>query len=257
MIRKMRMGFAVLILLVGLQGVAAAKTLQFSGYTWEVRSGGGDPGPCVWNESNAWIDENGYLHLKLTKVGGVWNCAQVQMPQSLGFGTYQFWVIGEIHKLDPNVVLGLFSYAGPPGTNEIDIELARWGSSGNPNLNYVGWPAQADKDCLEDISTCARGESFEFSSNGTYTTHRYTWDSKSIRFKSLYGHQTYNRYLFAKWDFVPSNPLKWIPQDPMPVMMNLWTLNGGAPMDGQPVEIVIRSFTYNEVAPIRLITSDD
>ena len=52
-------------------------------------------------------------------------------PKCLGFGRYQFQVIGRIDQLDPNVVLGLFKYptpdVGPDGTNEIDIEFAQWG----------------------------------------------------------------------------------------------------------------------------------
>lgn len=33
-----------------------ATTLQFSGYTWEVRSGEGGPGPNHWSAQNVWVD---------------------------------------------------------------------------------------------------------------------------------------------------------------------------------------------------------
>jgi hypothetical protein len=226
----------VLFLLLHLcVSLAHAKTLEFSGYTWVVRSGGGNPGPCDWKEGNAWTDENGYLHLKISKSQGVWHCAEVQMLESLAFGKYQFWVIGQIDTLDPNVVLGLFSYQGPPGTNEIDIEMARWGDPANPNLNYTVWPVSSNLE--------PRGNQFDFSLSGTYTTHRYVWDSTNILFKSLHDHVNNNDNLFARWKFTPTN-LNRVPQEPMPVHMNLWLLNQTPPADGQPVEIVIRSFSY-------------
>jgi len=111
---------------------AKATTLRFSGYDWTVKAGNGlGPGPCNWSDSNAWVDSDGALHLKLTKVGGTWYCAEIESVQRFGFGEYQFWVEGAIDALDPNVVLGLFNYpppaVGPDGTNEIDVELARWG----------------------------------------------------------------------------------------------------------------------------------
>jgi hypothetical protein len=171
------LSLCALLLLFGFCGLASAKTLQFSGYTWEVRSGGGNPGPCEdWKEGNAWTDENGFLHLKISKGNGMWHCAEVSTLESFDFGRYQFWVIGQIDTLDPNVVLGLFSYQGPPGTNEIDIEMARWGDPNNPNLHYTIWPSFADSACQSDMYACPRGESFNFTLSGTYTTHRYIWE---------------------------------------------------------------------------------
>ncbi|MDQ4089270.1 MAG: hypothetical protein M3163_03045 [Actinomycetota bacterium] len=46
-------------------------------------------------------------------------------------------------RLDPNVVLGLFSWSDDPAYNyrEIDIEVARWGDvAGDTNAQYVVQP---------------------------------------------------------------------------------------------------------------------
>ena len=92
----------------------SAKTIYFAGYNWMVKSGDNiGPGPNSWDENNVWVDQNGYLHLALTNRGGQWYCSQVSMVVRLGFGRYQFWVIGRIDKLDPNVVVGLFNYPTP------------------------------------------------------------------------------------------------------------------------------------------------
>jgi hypothetical protein len=245
-----------LLFLLSFNHIASAKTLQFSGYTWEVRSGGGNPGPCDWKDTNAWTDENGFLHLRLSKSNGVWHCAEVSMLESLDFGKYQFWVIGQIDTLDPSVVLGLFSYLGPPGsgTNEIDVEIARWGDPTRENLDYNVYPSFADSSCQNNIDDCAHGKEFYFTLNGSYTTHRYIWDSTNVLFKSLHDHVNNNDNLFAKWRFTPANYLKRIPQGPMPIHMNLWLFDQVPPADGQPVEIVIRSFTYT---PLSSLTAKD
>ena len=91
-----------------------AKTITFVAYNWTVKSGSHlGTGPNIWDENNVWVDQNGYLHLALTNRGGQWYCSQVSMVERLGFGRYQFWVIGRIDKLDPNVVVGLFNYPTP------------------------------------------------------------------------------------------------------------------------------------------------
>ncbi|NEU73400.1 hypothetical protein PI95_012690 [Hassallia byssoidea VB512170] len=48
--------------------MADKKTINFSGYVWEVRSSGdGGPGPNHWSSDNVWVDQDGYLHLKITQ----------------------------------------------------------------------------------------------------------------------------------------------------------------------------------------------
>ncbi len=222
-------------------GSARATTLHFSGYDWTVKSGDGlGPGPCNWSDSNVWVDANGDLHLKISNVDGTWYCSEIESLQRLGFGEYQFTVIGAIDMLDPNVVLGLFNYptpdVGSDRTNEIDIEIARWGNPAAPNLNFTVWPARAG---LPPV-----GKSYFFSLQGTYTTQRFTWRKSNILFRSLNGHRNDNRSTIAKWSDAPANASKRIPQKPLPVHLNLWLVDGKPPTDGQEVEIVIRSFTY-------------
>jgi hypothetical protein len=220
---------------------AAAKTLHFAGLDWTVKEGHGlGPGPCDWKESNVFVDAGGDLHLRISHDGGSWSCAEVESVRSLGFGTYQWWVTGEIDTLDPNVVLGLFNYpppeVGPDGTNEIDIEIAKWGIPDAPNLNFTVWPARAPIP--------PAGATFHFSLAGTDTTQRFTWASKSIYFQSLNGHRDDNRSPIGRWKLAPPFPARRIPQHPIPVHMNLWLVDGKPPTDGREVEIVIHGFTY-------------
>jgi hypothetical protein len=218
---------------------ARATTVQFSGYTWTIRNTGSaseGPGPNVFSGSNAWVDANGWLHLKISKntTTGKWNCAEIYSTQNFGYGTYQWQVEGAIGSLDKNIVLGLFNYSGNDGYDEMDIEFARWGNSSWPNLNYTVWPATSG---YSDWSYTKN-----FSLSGTYTTHRFTRSASSVVFKSLGGFYNDDTNLFASATCTTANTS--ISTLGMPVHMNLWLFDGNAPSDGKEVEIIIHSFTY-------------
>lgn len=217
------------------------RTIQFSGYEWIVRDKGlSGPGPNKWSGSNVWLDKDGDLHLKITHTNNGWYCAEVTTTERLGFGEYQFQVIGTIDQLDPNVVLGLFNYptsdVGTDGTNEIDIEFAHWGNAEWPIGNFTVWPVESG---LTQIS-----ESFPVELNGTYTTHRFIWESQQIFFQSLHGHENDDKNVITNWLFKPDEPLKYISQQSMPIHINLWLFEGQSPMNGNEVEIIIHSFTF-------------
>jgi hypothetical protein len=220
--------------------VRAATTVQFSGYTWTIRNTGSSsegPGPNIFSGSNAWVDSNGWLHLKISKntSTGKWNCAEIYSNQSFGYGTYQWQVDGPIGSLDKNIVLGLFNYSGNDGFDEMDIEFARWGNSAWPNLNYTVWPAQSgfsDWNYTKDFTL----------TGGTYTTHRFTRSASSVVFKSLNGFYNDDTNLFAT--ATCTSPAWSISTLNMPVHMNLWLFNGNAPSDGKEVEIVIHNFKF-------------
>ena len=221
---------------------AHAATVSFAGYTWEVRTGGGGPGPNNWSASNVFVDSAG-LHLKISNSGGTWSCAEVTMTKSLGFGEYQWEVTGRPDLFDRNTVLGLFNYPssaaiGPDGTNEIDIEFAQWGDANNNNrLNWTVYPpALGPKSTHKEVPMTLTGNA---------TTHRFDWTSTGVFYHSFYGYQdSGNANPMAKWNDAPTKSAKRIPQTPIPVHMNLWLVDGHAPTDGQPVEIVIRSFKF-------------
>jgi hypothetical protein len=221
--------------------VGPAKVITFAGYNWTVKSGSHlGPGPNSWDQNNAWVDQNGDLHLALTQSGNQWYCSQVSMASRLGFGRYQFWVIGRIDKLDPNVVFGLFNYptpdVGPDGTHEIDIEFAKWGNPPALIGNYTVWPARTGFN--------RAFERFSVALNGDYTTHRFGWSSTSVTFQSLHGHRDDDAGQFAAWLYQPGDPADYIGNQPVPVQINLWLFKGRAPENRQPVELIVRSFKF-------------
>ena len=217
----------------------AAATIQFSGYTWNVRNSTGGPGPNTFNGSNAWVDSNGWLHLKISKntSTGKWNCAEIYSAQNFGYGTYQWQVEGAIGSLDKNIVLGLFNYSGNDRFDEMDIEFARWGNSAWPNLNYTVYPATG----TTGKSPWSYTKNFTLT-GGTYTTHRFTRNSSSVVFKSMNGFYNDDTNLFAS--ATCSSPTWSISTLGMPVHMNLWLFDGLAPSDSKEVEIIIHNFKF-------------
>lgn len=230
--------------LVGLAGLAAApaveaKTLVFAGMTWTVRPNGqGGPRNNHWCESNAFVDANGDLHLRITKVKGKWCAAEVVSDLRLGYGTYQFQLKSRVDLLDRNVVLGLFNYptsdVGADATNEIDIEFSRWGDPRADMLNYTAWPVVQ--------SLGPSGNSFPLVLNGSASTHRFTWRPTYIRYQSTHGHYDDNRFPIADWTFAPADYANRISRSPMPVHFNLWLI--APPSDRKAVEVVISGFRY-------------
>ncbi len=221
--------------------MADKKTINFSGYVWEVRSSGdGPPGPNHWSSDNVWVDQDGYLHLKITQQNGIWYCAELFTTTSIGFGEYEFYVINRIDLFDPNIVFGLFNYPTPPigpdGTNEIDIEIARWGNSKYPNGNFTVFPAVPGLH--QDSHT------FNFSLNGTYTTQRFVWTSNEVYFQSLHGHGNDQQQKIADWSYKPKENSQYIPQQPLPIHINLWLFQGQRPTDAQFVEVIVSKFQF-------------
>lgn len=216
----------------------AATTVQFSGYTWTIRNSAtaGGPGPNIFNGNNAWVDANGWLHLKITKdaTTGKWNCAEIYSNQNFGYGTYQWQVEGAIDKFDRNIVLGLFNYSGNDRYDEMDIEFARWGNDAWPNLNYTVWPAAGGTGPWE--------YSKNFTLNGTYTTHRFVRTPSSVVFKSMGGFYNDDTNLFET--ATCSAPASSISLLSMPIHMNLWLYDGNAPGNGNEVEVIIHNFKY-------------
>lgn len=227
------------------------KSLRFSGYTWDVKSGNGlGPGPNNWSENNAWVDANGYLHLRITKSGSTCYSSEITSQQRFSFGKYQWWVISRLDYLDRDVVLGLFTYDdnGTDYRNEIDVEYARWGNAAAKPGNFTVWPARRLTACTSGWTFSPQGACtlpFPVALNGTYTTQRFTWRTSSIYFQALHGHRNDNSYPIKVANYAPGNYLSAIPQRSLKVHMNLWLSNGRCRSDiTTPIEVVIRSFTY-------------
>jgi len=119
----------------------AHKTLHFSGYEWEIRQTAGNPQGSrnLYNPANAWVDPRGFLHLRIAKNATGWTSAEVDLPRSLGYGSYRF-IVQDISQLEPAGVLNISTWDDLGPYREMDIEISRWGELTGKNAQYVVQP---------------------------------------------------------------------------------------------------------------------
>jgi hypothetical protein len=206
--------------------------IAWSGRTWQVKSSTSrvGPGPNYFSASpsNVWVDASGALHLRITQGSGRWYCAEVIGNDSPGYGTYLFEVASPVANLDPNVVLGLFTWSDKAAYahRELDVEVARWGNAADPtNAQYVVQPS--------DVA----GHLRRFTVPSTAPAmHGFTWRPGQVAFASsdLGGFD-------VDWSYVGSDVPRSGGEN---VRLNLWLFGGAAPSDGREVEIVVTRFTF-------------
>ena len=214
-------------------GQTAGTTVTFAGSSWAVKASAGlvGPGPNVFSDSpeNVWVDAAGQLHLRITNRDGQWRSAEVILARSLGYGTYRWTVASPVGRLDPNVVLGLFTWSDDPAYNhrEIDIEIARWGeATGDSNAQYVVQPWDRAGNLRRFVQPDAGP-----------TTHEFTWTQKSVSFRSAtQAGETISAWTYKGRDIPRAGDER--------TRMNLWLDRGAAPTNGAEVEVVLSGFTF-------------
>lgn len=232
---------ALMLLMVQTSGVFA-KTLVFSDLVWEIKTGYSSPGPNYWSEDNVKVDEKGWLHLKITKVKDKWYCPGIISQKHLGFGQYWFYITGRVDTLDPNIVLALFNYTlpnmGPDGTNEIDIELTRWGAKlpESPNVSLTVWPVEKDTGKTQ-LLTKIHQEKEDI-------TFGFTWTPKEVLFQGGEEHHVDYPFPLVRWLYAPPDFEKRIPSHAMPLYIDLNLTHGAAPTNNLEMEIVIKKFCF-------------
>jgi len=118
------------------------RIITFAGHDWVVKSGDQrGPGPNSWSDSeeSVWVDQQGWLHLRIRKENSLWHSAEVYSKECTTYGLHRFSITGQLDRLDPNVVFAPFLYKDDE--TEIDIEFTRWGEANLPdNGQYVVQP---------------------------------------------------------------------------------------------------------------------
>lgn len=216
------------------------RTIQFSGYTWKVKSSvfPVGPGPNNFSASpdDVWVDSDGRLHLRIAYRNGKWYATEVINNQSLGYGAYTFTLSSRVDLLNKNVVLGLFTWddAAPQHNyREIDIEFARWGEDAGQNAQYV----------VQPWTRAGNRHRFGMALTGNASTHRFIWKPSQIQFDSWQGRNAPPGPADAieSWTYTGSDIP---PAGGENARINLWLLDGKPPSDGQEVEVVIESFVF-------------
>ena len=238
--------------------------ITFAGRRWYVRSSTSwtGPGLNVFSSStnNVWVDSQGMLHLKITKVSGKWQCAEIFSADTVGYGEYTFQLASQADKIDKNAVFGMFTWDNntfqSDGNSEIDIEFAKWGKSWLSPLLYSVQPTGSGSYTERNYTNSG------FVLNQDNSTHFFKWAPTQVSFNSYYGHGTGTPA--GSWSFYDSSqPRRKIegsrtsdlivipkPGTTTRLHLNLWLNDsngdgyGDAPSDGQAVEVVVKSVDY-------------
>jgi hypothetical protein len=225
-----------------------ATLLSFAGYDWRVKSTGNcqwGPGPNYYSDStnNVWLDSQQRLHLRLTHRNNQWQCAEVGLGRSLGYGTYKFLLETPADNFDPNVVLGFFTWSDDAAFNhrELDIEFSKWGYPPNANnAQFVVQPFTKPQHLVAFFEPAGVPTS----------THSLTWEPSRVLFQSLRGFDPYTSQIarvIRQWTFTTAAQIP--PPGDESAHINLWLFNSVPPSDGREVEVVIHDFQFTAAAP--------
>ena len=215
-------------------------SVNFSGRTWGIKTTGNvsgyqfDPGPNFWSNDPSVVNlaADG-LHLKLTQINGVWQCGEAYLTESLGYGTYTVQVGSHLDQLDQNTVAApLFIYAAPG--QELDNEYS--GAGGLVPSPYNAQVVAQPYNVSGNIAYYVQPSTAKF-------TSQMEWRADHVTFRVWNG-----------WSNVPAPGdmiYQWTytgayipPPGQERVHINLWLLNGSAPVSGIGDEMVISSFAF-------------
>jgi hypothetical protein len=216
-------------------------SVSFSGRKWGIKETGGvptdqfDPGPNLWSNNPAVVNvaDDG-LHLKIVQVSGMWECAEVYLLESLGYGTYTVQVGSHLdHLLDQNTVAAPLSIYAAPG-QELDNEY-----SGMGGLIPKPYDAQF---VIQPYAVLGNVQQYVQPSTPQFTS-QVEWHRDRVTFRSWKG-----------WVKVPTPTdilRQWVytgsyipPAGQERVHINLWLLKGSAPVNGVGDEMIIRWFSF-------------
>jgi hypothetical protein len=215
-------------------------SIQFSGHTWGIKTTGNsptdqfDPGPNFWSNDPSVVSvASDGLHLKINQIDGEWQCAEVYLLNSLGYGTYTVQINSPFDQLNLNTVAApLFLYAAP--NQELDAEYSGMGGLiPAPNdAQFVVQPYTVPANIVRYVQPPA-----------AQFTVQIEWHSDHVTFSAWNGWSSTagSGDIISQWTYAGAN-IPPVGQER--VRVNLWLLNGNAPTSGTGDEIVIKSFAY-------------
>ena len=202
--------------------------------------------------------------LKFHKRNGRWEGSEVRvvmLDKLYKYGTYKFHV-KSVNVLDPvkgsisnvlskDIVLGLFTWDDTERydvhenyNHEVDIEIARWGSSSNADVQFLMQPPGSPQ-----MHRFFSGQNNSYDQSNKW--HSFEWLPGKISWQSTSGGGKSHQYTTeaavksGRKDYIQCLPAE------MEVRMNLWNMHGSQRPDGmsddQIIEVVIDDFQYDPV----------
>ena len=212
------------------------ETIDFSGFTWGIKTSGDpfDPGPNYWSNDTSVVHLGADgLHLKIKNINGRWQCGEIHLLQSLGYGIYTVQINSRLDQLDLNTVAApLFTYSTPG--QELDFEFS--GMAGlipaPNNGQFVVQPWTLSGNILRYVQPSI-----------VQFTSQFEWRSDHVKFLTWKGWSAVPAAgdIIQQWNYTGASIP---PPGQERVHMNIWLLNGLAPAGGVGDEMIIKSFTF-------------
>jgi hypothetical protein len=139
--------------------------------------------------------------------------------------------------LDPNAVLGLFTWSDDPSYThrEIDVEESRWSNPADPNNSQF---------VVQPFDTPGNLVRFAVPGAVTNVTAFFNWESNRVTFEAVRGSYTARTNpanVLYSWTYSGAG----VPQTgDENVRINLWLNNTQPPAGNVPQEIVVKSFQF-------------
>ncbi len=243
--------------------------LTFANRKWDIKiykniTWGPGNNYFTGHPNDIFIDDNGYLHLSVTERDGKWWSSEVVSQDTMGYGTYVWTIQGDPVNIDPQIVLGLFTWDDntfkTDANSEVDIEFSKWGDTNQDTTLQFGvqpinfgpyYPERDDKPKTEP------------SVWDGVSTHAFTWTDTLITWESWVGPEYGNGKPQASWTFDSNNPARVkneggnssnpviipAPGNATNARMNLWIVRGAndGPLFPFRTEIIIQDFKYTPI----------
>src|SRR5271165_1075711 len=206
---------------------ASGKSLLFGGYEWMIRQIPASPAGTQndYDPANAWADENGHLHLRISGRSGHWSSAEVHLTRSLGYGSYRF-TVRDLAHLEPSAVFAMVTADPNVVSGEMDIEISKWGELTGRNGQFVIQPYYVPANTVQ------------FQVPAGTATFLLRWSAGRATFQSFSGENAntlLREHVFTSG--VPSPATE-------SVRMNLYVFGDTRNPLRQGTEVVVDSFEY-------------
>jgi PKD repeat protein len=222
--------------------------------TWKGISWVWCQGPRV-DRSNAWVDDNGDLNLRMQKFDGIYKGVLFETPTPYLYGRIRWTASSPTLNIERNASLGLNTYYDDPDTdipNELDIEINQW-----PGYDERIWfschPASIDSHPENIHYGCLSTNPYVNDSGVVYTIE---WTPSYVYYSVVASNGT----TILDWNYTGDD----IPHTSAYICMFFGVLAQGAgPASGNPITIKFSNFEYDSMriaanfsAPVRSGTTD-
>jgi len=239
-----------IILLAGANQVYA-RTVDFSGYNWEVKEtvsgttfgpGGNNWGSTVENDPNdVRVDNDGKLHLFVSqRPNEEWYSSEVILDHALGYGKYTFDIETPVSSIDPNLVAAPFIYKDDQ--HELDIEFSYWQNPSGPNLYYTVQPLEPGQ--YDETNQLKQ----TISQDSSFSRNIIEWEPKSVTFTMVDENGSAIGSGWKKYE-LGDGTINFQDDSERP-HINFWQHDGSQPTNTSTAhEFIVKNFNFEKYIP--------